>query len=176
MCNVVSFVVRMGWWYIQTDRGGSSIRCYECWIIHKQVEVVNWTAIRRFEFCRYYTAPSGLQTVSWVNGRVDIDGTYIAKSGSDIAGANAARADLGIACERCSRDLARDRQGRQGLPLSRAQVREVRWGSVKASRIHSSTPASMMSNHWCVIAAGKHISARGVWPREVITEGWEGGG
>jgi hypothetical protein len=43
---------------------------------------------------------------------MDIDGTYIANSGSNIARANAAGAGLGIACERYSRDLGRDRQGR----------------------------------------------------------------
>lgn len=40
------------------------------------------------------------------------DGTYIEKGGSDIAGANAAAADLGISCERCSRALTwSDKEG-----------------------------------------------------------------
>jgi Fe-S-cluster-containing hydrogenase component 2 len=54
------------------------------------------------------------------------------KSVSDIDGANAAKADLGIACERCSQACSRStgkEQGRSRLPLSQARVQQklVNW-------------------------------------------------
>jgi hypothetical protein len=71
LCNVVSFVISMVWWHVRIDSGGWSIRdkaprnMLRIQNVQKRAEVVNWTAIRKFDFCRYYTASSGLQTTPW---------------------------------------------------------------------------------------------------------------
>jgi hypothetical protein len=78
-----------------------------------------------------------------------VDGTYIEKGGSDIAGANAAAADLGISCERCSQALTWfDREGSGVLPLSQARVEQNWW--VKKS-------------HRRISVASKHICRRRFW-------------
>jgi hypothetical protein len=72
------------------------------------------------------------------------NGTYIERRGSDIAGANAAAANLGISCERCSQALTwawSDRQGSWSLPLSQARIEQNWW--VKES-------------HWRISVASKH--------------------
>ena len=81
------------------------------------------------------------------------------RAGSDIVGAKAAAADLGISCERCSQALTwSDREGPGSLPLSQARVDQNWW--VKES-------------HWRISVASTVnilVSAeRRFWHRQGIT-------